>query len=71
MMASFHNGNCPYFLLITKELFKQLLKFVLLCDGLNMAENKALQILHFSDDNWSTRCHSIAWYAWVPVIIVV
>jgi len=30
---------------------------VLLCNGLNMAENEALWILQFSDNIWGMRCH--------------
>ena len=39
---------------IAEVLFKQ---FLIRNAVLNIADNDALWILHFSDDNWGVRCH--------------
>jgi len=52
--------------LITKEFFEQLL----IRTPLNIAENEALWIVQFSDDNWGVWYHLI-WYVWVSITIII
>ena len=45
MMASLRNGNCPYFFIVAillVEVFLNSSRFVLLCNGLNIADNKSV-----------------------------